>query len=812
MTGEKKAPIFRVLALAVLMAAALGLWACDTASDREGPKAPEASAQAPDPAPAQEAAPAETEPFAVALVTPSDHQNAENLNGVRTVKERFGDYDDGGLVKHLVFPDNFMERLPQTIDLIDSAADDPLVKAVVVVEGVPGTAEAFAKIRARRPEVLLLAAETHEDAALITDAADLIVNSDFIARGYLLVWSAKQMGADTFVHVSFPRHMIDESLSRRRAIMEFAARDLGLKFALETALDPIGDEGLPAAVDFISESVPNWLALYGPKTAFFTTSDGLAPAIIKGVADSGLGYFVEADEPSPTLAYPELFGVDPTPMGSDWPQLLAALDQKAKERGLAGRLGTWTASLTYAHVTSLTELAIEAVKGESALLDKDRLLGLYQASSPGAAWRGQSYVNPAYDSFPNFYLVYQDTYALGQGYLGAVDQEVPAQYKAVTMFSGAAYSPPYHIAVVTGDGAQTVDSILGAAETVRTHGAARFGGLIRHVQYSEGALFDPSKTIDLLESLAGDPLLKAVVINQAVAGTAEGFRRIKSLRPDVWCLAGESHEDISDITASADLVISADFISRGYIIPYAAKALGADTLVHVSFKRHLDIGSVAIRMKIMEEASKDLGLKFAQELVPDPAAGLERAVGHVYEAFPGWLEKYGTKAAFYATNDAQSVPFIRQVAALGGYFVTADIPSTLLGYPDAFNLDLEPYLGDWASILGIIETAAEKAGGAGRLGVWPIPMGYAETKGLTEFGKMLADSQADITDMDALIGILGHNSPGSRWNGSFLNDLATGKPLRNYFLLYQDIYVFGRGYIHTTGVAIPDKYYGIRLD
>ncbi|MDR2456321.1 MAG: DUF3798 domain-containing protein [Deltaproteobacteria bacterium] len=809
MTGEKKAPIFKALALAVLIAAALGLWACDSAN-QEGPQAGQDQAPG-EAAPAQEAVPAEIGPFAVALVTPSDHQNPENLAGVRTVKERHGDFDDGGLIKHMVFPDNFMERLPQTIDLIESAADDPLVKAVVVVEGVPGTAEAFAKIRAKRPEVLLLAAETHEDAALITDAADLVVNSDFIARGYLLVWSAKQMGADTFVHISFPRHMIDESLSRRRAIMEFAALDLGMKFALENALDPIGDEGLSAAEDFIAESVPNWLALYGGQAAFFTTSDGLAPALIKGVADHG-GYFVEADEPSPILAYPELFGVDPTPMGSDWPKLLAALDEKVKERGAEGRLGTWTASLTYAHVTSLTELAIEAVKGESALADHDRVLSLYQASSPGAPWRGQSYVNPAYDPFPNFYLVYQDTYVLGRGYLGAEAQEVPARYKAVTMVSGAAYSPPYHIAVVTGDAVQGVDDVLGAAETVRTHGAARFGGLIRHLQYTDEALDDPSLTISLLESLISDPLLKVVVINQAVPGTAEGFRRIKSARPDVWCLAGEPHEDIPEIAASADLTLAADFISRGYLIPYTAKELGADTLVHVSFQRHLDIDSLAIRMKIMEEAAKDLGLKFAQELVPDPAVGLDRAVGYVYEAFPGWLDKYGEKAAFFATNDAQTVPLLRRVAALGGYFVTADIPSTLLGYPDAFNLDLEPYLGDWASILGIIETAVEKAGGAGRMGVWPIPMGYAESKGLAEFGIMLADSQVAISDMDALIRILGHNSPGSRWNGSYLNDLATGKPLRNYFLLYQDVYVFGRGYIHTTGVTIPDKYYDIRLD
>jgi hypothetical protein len=49
-------------------------------------------------------------------------------------------------------------------------------------------------------------------------------------------------------------------------------------------------------------------------------------------------------------------------------------------------------------------------------------------------------------------------------------------------------------------------------------------------------------------------------------------------------------------------------------------------------------------------------------------------------------------------------------------------------------------------------------------------------------------------------------SPGARWNGAFYSDLVTGKPLGNFFLVYQDTYIFGKGYMNATSVEIPDRF------
>ena len=79
------------------------------------------------------------------------------------------------------------------------------MKAIIVNQAVPGTTEAFRQVKERRPDILLLAGESHEDLPEIGSAADLVANNDFVARGYLIIKTAHDLGAKSFVHISFPR-------------------------------------------------------------------------------------------------------------------------------------------------------------------------------------------------------------------------------------------------------------------------------------------------------------------------------------------------------------------------------------------------------------------------------------------------------------------------------------------------------------------------------------------------------------------------------------------------------------------------------
>jgi hypothetical protein len=321
-------------------------------------------------------------------------------------------------------------------------------------------------------------------------------------------------------------------------------------------------------------------------------------------------------------------------------------------------------------------------------------------------------------------------------------------------------------------------------------------------------------TITQITSLADDPLMKAIVVNQGVPGTAEAFKRVKEKRPDILLFAGESHEDPLVIQQSATLAVSADFVSRGYTIIWAAKQLGADTFVHISFPRHMSYESLGLRRQIMEEACKDLGLKFVFVTAPDPTSdvGVAGAQQYILEQTPQWIQTYGTNSAFFCTNDAHTEPLLKQLLTYGGLFVEADLPSPLMGYPGALGIDLSAEAGDFPAILKKVEDAVVAKGGSGKFGTWAFSYGFSVSAGLGEYAKRILDGKASVTSADDLYAALGEFTRGAKWNGGYYVDANTGVRARNQILIYMDTYVFGKGYLPTTDQKVPDKYYNIKFN
>ncbi|MBQ7569692.1 MAG: DUF3798 domain-containing protein, partial [Synergistaceae bacterium] len=127
---------------------------------------------------------------------------------------------------------------------------------------------------------------------------------------------------------------------------------------------------------------------------------------------------------------------------------------------------------------------------------------------------------------------------------------------------------------MTGTVSQSEDDLRGAELLIKKYGDASKGGMITHITYPDQFMSEMETTITQLAGLADDPLMKVIVVNQAVPGTTEGFRRVREKRPDILLFAGEAHEDPGVITSAADLAINADNIARGYTIPLAAKKMG----------------------------------------------------------------------------------------------------------------------------------------------------------------------------------------------------------------------------------------------
>ncbi len=385
----------------------------------------------------EEAAPAEdagetTEAagdYHIGIVTGSVSQSEDDRRGAEAFQEMYG----ADRVILATYPDNFTEELETTIQTIVNMADDPDMKAVIVNQAIPGTTEAFRQIKEKRPDILCIAGESHEDLPEIGSAADLVCNNDFVARGYLIIRTAHELGCDTFVHISFPRHLSYETMSRRLAIMKAACDEFGMKLVEETAPDPTTDVGVPGAQAYIAEHVPEWVEKYGQKSAYFCTNDAHTEPLLRGLLEEG-GYFIEADLPSPLMGYPGALGIDLTEEAGDFEKILAKVETAVCEKGGEGRFGTWAFSYGYTVSAGLAQHAMNVIDGKSELCDIDDISKAYEVFSPGAAWNGSNYTNSETGvKADNTFLIYQDTYIMGKPghYMGSTEVEVPEKYFTV---------------------------------------------------------------------------------------------------------------------------------------------------------------------------------------------------------------------------------------------------------------------------------------------------------------------------------------------------------------------------------------------
>ena len=368
---------------------------------------------------------------------------------------------------------------------------------------------------------------------------------------------------------------------------------------------------------------------------------------------------------------------------------------------------------------------------------------------------------------------------------------------------------PYKIGIVTGSVSQSEDDRRGAEAFQAEYGE----DMVQLAIYPDNFTEETETTIQSIVNLSADPLMKAIIVNQAVPGTTEAFRKIKETRPDIICIAGESHEDLPEIGSAADLVTNNDFVSRGYLIIRTAHELGCDTFVHISFPRHMSYETMSRRVAIMKAACEEFDMKFVLETAPDPTSdvGVSGAQAYILEQVPAWVEKYGQNAAYFCTNDAHTEPLLKRLLECGGYFIEADLPSPLMGYPGALGLDLTEEAGDFEKILTKVESAIVEKGGADHFGTWAYSYGYTLSAGLALHAKNVLDGKSELKDMDDVAAALQVYSPKAAWNGASYTNATTGAKSENVFLIYQDTYIMGDPghFMGNADVEIPEKYFTI---
>jgi hypothetical protein len=266
---------------------------------------------------------------------------------------------------------------------------------------------------------------------------------------------------------------------------------------------------------------------------------------------------------------------------------------------------------------------------------------------------------------------------------------------------------------------------------------ARYGeDHVIHMTFPDKFMDEQETTIANLVSMASDPDLKALVICQAVPGTAPGIDSIKEIRDDLLIIAGQPQEDPPIISSRADIVLQLDEMGMGYSIPAQAKKQGAEVFVHYSFPRHMSYPLLSGRRDLMKEECARLGLEFVDATAPDPTgdAGTSGAQQFILEDVPRMVEKYGKDTAFFSTNCAMQVPLISSVVDTGAIYPQPCCPSPYHGFPSALGIEIpEDKQGDIGYVVDEITRIMAEKGMTGRTSTWPVPVSMMFIEGSAEY-------------------------------------------------------------------------------
>lgn len=300
-----------------------------------------------------------TADYKIGIITGTVSQGEEEYQAAQKMAEKYGD-----MIVTATYPDNFSSETETTIANVVALSSDPLVKAIVFVQAVPGAAAAIDKVRETRPDMLFISGVAAEDPATIASKSDIVMLVDEISMGKTIPEKAVEMGAKTLIHYSFARHLSYATIAARREIMIEECKKLGIEFVDVTAPDPTGDAGVSGAQQFILEDVPRQIAQYGKDTAFFSTNCAMQEPLIRSILEQG-AIFPQQCCPSPYHAYPAALNINVAGHEGDVQYMLDSIDTKLTEAGQEKKMSTWGVPINMLMVEAGVKYAIENLEGRT---------------------------------------------------------------------------------------------------------------------------------------------------------------------------------------------------------------------------------------------------------------------------------------------------------------------------------------------------------------------------------------------------------------------------------------------------------------
>lgn len=274
--------------------------------------------------------------YKIGIVTPTLSSSEDEFRGADKMLKKYPQ-----MIRHITLPDNYEKEKETAITQIASLGDDRDIKAIIICAGYDGILPAIQKVKEKRPDMIVITAPIWDDPAMMAKYIDLCLDTDWERRGETIPLKAKKMGAETFIHYSFPTHMAKELLVKRRDMMKATCAKNGIRFIEISTPDPQTGNGVTAMLQFLNEDIPRQIKKYGKNTAIFGTNCPMQDVIIAKALELK---FIMAEQccPTPTQGFPAAMelAIKPEDAGN-FDKINKMISDKAKAAGITGRLSTW---------------------------------------------------------------------------------------------------------------------------------------------------------------------------------------------------------------------------------------------------------------------------------------------------------------------------------------------------------------------------------------------------------------------------------------------------------------------------------------
>lgn len=301
-----------------------------------------------------------TADYKIGVVTPTLSTSEDEFRAADMMAKKYP-----GIVKHITLPENFSTEIETGLSQITSLADDPKMKAIIVISGQAGLLPALQKVEETRPDIITMTAPIWDDPVLMSKYVDVNLDTDWVKRGEAIARKANEMGAKTIIHYSFPTHLAKEVISQRKDMMKKTSEELGMKWVEVVTPDPQTGNGTGPMLQFLREDIPRQITKYGTETNIFGTNCPMYDVVIDEALKKK---FMVAEQccPTPMQAYPTVMSLEISDQDAwNFEKVNQMIREKAAAAGMTGRLGGWPMPATVFMPQYAVELAKKMIEDPS---------------------------------------------------------------------------------------------------------------------------------------------------------------------------------------------------------------------------------------------------------------------------------------------------------------------------------------------------------------------------------------------------------------------------------------------------------------